>query len=135
MSDSRDMLINATMMQLRASATKCVATIEAILSNPTEAVKGTEYVDALTENVEKLAHYDNAIRVLSNTFGSQRPNKTPPSALTAEAQKQRTEAFMKAAEAVAKKNANDPKYKDEKPKKSDKKYDMYTDDPSDDPNV
>ena len=134
MSDSRDMLINATMMQLRASATKCVAQIEAILTNPTEAVKGSDYVDALTENVEKLAHYDNAIRVLSNTFGNQKP-KPPPSALTAEAQKQRTEAFMRAAQAVAKKNANNPKSTDAKPENSDKNYDMYTDNPSDDPNV
>ena len=132
MNDSRDMLINATMMQLRANATKCVATIEAILSNPNEAVRGTEYVDALTDNVEKLAHYDNAIRVLTNTFGSQRPpaaanqQKRNP-----EMDKKRTDAFLRAAEAVAKKNEKAPK----KDAENKKKFDMYTDEPKDDPNV
>lgn len=133
MNNSRDMLIDAVMMQLRASATKCVATIEAILSSPTEAVKGTDYVDALTENVEKLAQYDNTIRVLSNTFGNQRPKASDPSKGDPEIQKKRAEAFMRAAEAVAKKN----KKQDNKEISTDEKkqFDMYTDDPKDDPNV
>ena len=134
MTDTREMLINATMMQLRASATKCVATIEAILSNPTEAVSGTGYVDALTENVEQLAHYDNAIRILSNTFGSQCPQASDPSSMPPELQKKRAEAFMRAAEAVAKKGGTPPAAKTSKAD-SKKQHDMYTDSPKDDPNV
>ena len=141
--DSREMLINATMMQLRASATTCIATIEAILENPVAAVEGTEYVGAIMENLEKLAHYDNTMRVMHQTFLSPMAQKRKSeSHLTPEQEetlnKQRMETFLKAQQAVKTKNENEaktgPTTKTKKTSKK-KKHDMYTDEPTDKPNV
>lgn len=136
--DSKEMLLNAAMMQLRASATTCAATLEAILTSPTTTVSGTDYVPAIIENIEKLAHYDNAIRILHSTFispmASNRRAETADNPERSGIEKARMDAFMKAAEAVNIKNAKTQTPKNKSAKKT-KKHDMYADDSTDDAGV
>jgi hypothetical protein len=101
---SKEAMLNASMMQLRAKAATCAATVEAILESPITSVDGTNYVDAITENMEKLAYYDTAIKILHTTFLSPMGEERRKSQANVPEGKAMQEQFRKMAEAAATKN-------------------------------
>lgn len=95
-------LLNASVLQLRAVATKAATTIEIILDNP-QAVDGNNHIDEIVKQTKILADADASIKMLQTSFISplseqrqkQRAaaNGMPPT-LTPEMQEQ-LEAFTK----------------------------------------
>ena len=97
-------LLNASVMQLRAVATKAASTIELIIDNP-QSFGGVGHVDEIVKQTKILADADASIKMLQNSFISpisdQRQkqrmaanNNGQPPALTPEMQEQ-LEAFTK----------------------------------------
>lgn len=96
-------LLNASVMQLRAVATKAASTIELIIDNP-QSFGGVGHIDEIVKQTKILADADASIKILQNNFISplsdQRQkqrmanNNGKPPGLTPEMQEQ-LEAFTK----------------------------------------
>ena len=106
MNKNKETLLNAVMMHFRAEAAKTAATIDTILENPHGSVEGTNYVDALIENVQKLATYDTSMKVLHGGFISPLAEARRKSSSAADpAQTMQQEMAIAAAEALNKRAA------------------------------